>query len=188
MTRYDPQKHHRRSIRLKGYDYSQPGAYFFTLVAEGRQPVFSQVQDGIAVLTEIGRIVQRAWFRLPAFFPVILDEHILMPDHFHGILFIQQTDDGRCKGEASDKPISLHNDIPGPMFCPNENGTQPGSLNAIIQNFKSTSTRKINQYRGTPGLDVWQRNYYERIIRDEEELNRARVYIRCNPFRWDDKE
>jgi REP element-mobilizing transposase RayT len=180
---YEPQKHHRRSIRLKNYDYAQPGAYFVTLLTHDREELFGEFMDGRMYLSRIGEIVGAIWRRLPAYFSLRLDEWVIMPNHLHGIIWI--LDSG--KGEAfADKGlgISCHSVADAsPQREPI--GTQSGSLGAIIQNFKSISTRKINQALHTPGAPVWQRNYFEHIIRDEAELGRIRQYIRDNPVHWE---
>jgi REP element-mobilizing transposase RayT len=174
--KFDPSQRHRRSIRLKGYDYTQPGAYFVTLVTADRACLFGEILEGEIWPNPIGKIVEKCWYDLERHFPTIsLDEFILMPNHLHGII---------CMGEAS---ASLKRNFQ-PVFAADASpqrpiGTAPGSLGAIIQNFKSVSTRKINQVLGNSGQKVWQRNYYERIIRDEAELNRIRQYILNNPIR-----
>jgi len=181
MTPYDPQKHHRRSIRLKGYDYTQPGAYFVTLVTWQRECLFGEIEGETMRLNPVGELVQHAWLRLPSFFPIRLDAYVLMPNHFHGII---------CMGEASAaRVIPSIKIIPADASPQPPKGTQPGSLGAIIQNFKSTSTRRANRINASRGLPVWQRNYFERVIRDEAELARIVAYIQANPSRWqEDKE
>jgi putative transposase len=163
---FDPNRHHRRSIRLAGYDYAQPGVYFVTICTQERRPVLASVDTTGHALTRIGQVVARCWLALPRHFPnVALDAWVVMPDHLHGILVLSN-------GEASPSP-------PRPSQRPN--GTRPHSLNAIIQNFKSISTRKVNQLNGTPGVQMWQRDYYERIIRDERAFASIRRYIENNP-------
>ena len=138
--------------------------------------------DGENHLNDIGEIVHASWMRLPEFFPSRLDEWVVMPNHFHGILFILEVGAKQLpeKAVSGQKPG-------GNCFAPTNYppiGTQPGSLGAMVQNFKSISSRKINQIRSSPGNHVWQRDYFERIIRDEEELRHTRQYIRDNPFNW----
>jgi REP element-mobilizing transposase RayT len=175
--KYDPDKHHRRSIRLKGYDYSAEGACFVTICTRNRECLFGQIADGIMVLNEHGEIATRCWLEIPDHFPQVeLDEYIVMPNHLHGVLVI------RCRGEAFGAP----NASPLPPQPPH--GTQPGSLGAIIQNYKSISTRKINHQRKSPGTPVWQRNYYEHVVRNEKSLDDIRSYILSNPSCWDQDE
>ena len=182
---YDPRIHHRRSIRLKGYDYTAPGAYYVTLNVLQREPLFGEIMNGEMVYSEMGKIATDCWQRLGDFFPLRLDAWVLMPDHLHGIIMIEGT--GILKGEASagaSIDARLITADASPQHASQQpTGTKSASLNAIIQNYKSISTRKINQYRKTPGASVWQRDYYERVIRDEVEWQRIRRYILDNPLR-----
>lgn len=164
---YDPLKHHRRSIRLPGYDYSQPGAYFVTIMTQHRAPVMGQIVDGVMILSPIGRIVEACWKRLPSHFArVTLDAFVVMPDHFHGLLILEPAE------------ISATVQTDGKI-----RGTRPESLAAVIQNFKAVSTRRVNQVRRTPGTRLWQRNYYERIVFHTGAFQRVRHYIIGNPRR-----
>ena len=182
---YDAQKHHRRSIRLKGYDYAQPGAYFITLVAWQRQNRFGEIANGEVQLNQAGRIIHDSWQRLPAFFPVRNEVWVVMPNHFHGLLWI----DGEGKGEASAPSELLTSDInPADASPLRPNGTKPDSLAAIIQNFKSITTHRIHQLGVSPGMPVWQHNYYEHIVRNDKELERMRAYIQSNPLNWHDDQ
>ncbi len=165
--RYNSEIHQRRSIRLKGYDYSQPGAYFVTNVAQKRKCLFGVIIDGKMRLNEAGRIVRWTWHDLPNHVANIeLDEFIVMPNHMHGIIIIRE------------------NDFVGAGSEPTPTKSKPHSLPEIIRQFKTFSAKRINQWRGTVGVSVWQRKYYEHIIRDENELNRIRQYIRNNPANW----
>ncbi len=183
-TKFNPEKHHRRSIRVPGYDYTHPGAYFVTLVAWQRQCLFGDVHSGAVSLNKAGEIIQQIWAALPGYFPFIsLDAAVVMPNHFHAILVL--TGDG--KGEASANELLTFSHVPQADASPLQPiGTVPGSLGAIVQNFKSVSTRKINQASGERGVHVWQRNYFERIIRNDAELARIREYILQNPAHWDE--
>ncbi len=186
--RCDPDNHHRQSIRLKGYDYSQPGTYFVTLVAQNRERIFGTVEGNQIRLNEIGELVVNCWLSIPKYIDIArLDEYVLMPNHFHGIINI---DESYGKGEASPGIItSPIESISGDASPLQPRGTQSRSLSAIIQNFKSVSSRHVNRLYFKPGNKIWQRNYYERIIRNERELNAIRRYIRDNPLNWElDKE
>ncbi|MCG2768159.1 MAG: transposase [Chloroflexota bacterium] len=190
MTRYDPDKHHRRSIRLKGYDYTLPGAYFVTIVTHGRELLFD---DAI-----LHRVVETFWQRIPGHtLHVELDEWVVMPNHLHGIIIITDPVVGathsplnpsmkRPSGPATG--FQSERDQHGNASPLQATGPPSGSLGAIIGNFKSVTTRRINRVRHSPGLRVWQRNYYERIIRNERELNAIRQYICDNPSHWADDE
>jgi REP element-mobilizing transposase RayT len=185
---YDPEIHHRRSIRYDGYDYTLPGAYFVTLLCYGRQCLFGEIRENSIDLSQIGILVSRFWLRIPNHFELAsLDEFILMPNHIHGIIWIHEAD-GKGKAFAKfnldlDEPTSA-NALPLRQV-----GSKSGSLSSIIQNFKSVSTRIVNKQFFKPGNKIWQRNYFERIIRNERELNAIRQYIRDNPLNWEtDKE
>ena len=167
---FDPEKHHRRSVRLQGYDYAQVGAYFVTIVTQGRECLFGDVVDGEMVLNEYGQIIVGEWERTADIRPnVSLDVFIAMPNHIHGIIMIA---DGR--GTLQRAPTT-------------ERFGQPtsNSIPTIIRLFKSVTTKRINEVRGRPGGAVWQRNYYEHIIRDEDDLCRIREYIVNNPLQWE---
>ena len=185
---YNSEKRSRRSIRLKGYDYSQPGAYFVTLVSKNRECIFGRVEQNHIRHNEISELVVNCWLSISDHFDnTELDEFVLMPNHLHGIIFIHE---GLGKGEASPEGSSNWTAIlPGDASLQQPIGTQSGSLSAIIQNFKSISTRKVNRLCFEPGNKIWQRNYYERIMRNERELNATREYVRDNPLNWElDKE
>jgi REP element-mobilizing transposase RayT len=182
---YDPDKHHRRSIRLKGYDYAQPGAYFCTIVTHQRELLFD---DPV-----LRRIVETMWQHIPRHAPhVSLDEWCVMPNHVHGILVITERSRrgdafpvNRSDSRGSTFIGTLPVDTAGSSECIAPTGTSPGSLGAIVGNFKSVAARRINRVRKTPGASVWQRNYYERVIRNERELDAIRQYIVDNPLHWE---
>jgi putative transposase len=160
----------RRSIRLQGYDYSQAGAYFVTLCIQNRECLFGDIVNGEMRLNEAGRIVAEEWLKTAEIRDEIeLDEWVVMPNHFHGILVI-----GDCRGTARRAPTV-------------ERFGQPvvGSIPTIIRSFKSAVTKCINELRETPGTKFWQRNYWEHIVRNEPELNRIREYIHNNPAHWE---
>ncbi len=180
-SQYNPQIHHRRSIRLVGYDYTQAGAYFITICTHNRQNLFGKIVNGEMVLNEHGRVAAACWLDLARHFPhITLDEWVVMPNHIHGIIVIVT---GR--GEASAEPSGLSNVSVADASPQQPNGTDSGSIGAIIQNFKSVASRKINKQRGTPGTQVWQRNYWEHIIRNEQAYQRIADYIVNNPAQWD---
>src|SRR5258708_5374816 len=144
---YDPDKHHRRSIRLDGYDYAQEGAYFITICTHHREELFGEVQDGAMILNAYGQRVAEDWQRLSEFYPnLVQDEFVVMPNHLHGILILHET-------ANLSKPIS-----------------------EIIGRFKSFTTKAINQQRRTTGTAGWQRNYFEQVIRGAGMINAPREY------------
>lgn len=171
MTPYDSQRHHRHSIRLRGYDYTQPGAYFITICTHERELLFGDVVDGEMRTNEWGEIVREEWFRTAQLRPYVTlhdDEFVVMPNHVHGIIWIVGEIVGATRRVAPTPPT----------------GPDAGSIGAIIGQFKSIVTKRINALRATPGAPVWQRNYYEHIIRDERALTAIRRYIAENPLRW----
>jgi REP element-mobilizing transposase RayT len=176
--------HRRRSIRLPEYDYSSPGAYFITLVAREREHLFGTIENGCMHLNACGEIVWEIWKSLPQRYSRIrLDEAVVMPNHFHGILWIESP--------AAAGVGAIH-ELPQPQPQPEEEDFEARRIRRrrmllpkVIGYFKMNSARRINQLRGTPGIPVWQRNYYEHIIRNEGALHRIRRYIRNNPLRWE---
>lgn len=181
--KYNPDKHHRRSIRLKGYDYSSPGAYFITICTHQRQCLFGDIVDGEMRLNPLGQLVNACWQRLPFHFPnLTLDAFVVMPNHIHGILVL--TDPLR-RGEASGRQRVTSYENHCPDASPLQpRGTTPGSVGAMIQNFKSISAQRINRRCQPNTIKVWQRNYYEHIVRDETSLEHLRQYISNNPLSW----
>jgi putative transposase len=169
-VKYDPAR--RRSLRLKGYDYRQAGAYFVTICTQGRECLFGEVVDGQMQLNTLGEIVHRTWNDLPNHVAGMgLDEFVVMPNHVHGIIVMA---DESVVGAGS----------VGAGSEPAPTTTKRHGLPEIIRQFKTFSARRINEHRGTAGVQVWQRNYYEHIIRDEASLNRIREYIVNNPPQW----
>jgi REP element-mobilizing transposase RayT len=164
---YDPNVHHRRSIRLPNYDYSQPGAYFITICVQNHACLFGKIhitQNGAELELNVrGKMIHNIWQEMPFYNPgLVLDQFILMPNHLHGIMVL----------DAS----AQRNDL---------------SLPGIVRTFKAISTKRyaegVKKY-GWPRFPgrLWQRNYWERIIRNEKELHAVREYIYCNPAKWED--
>lgn len=177
---YDPERHHRRSIRLKGYDYTRPGAYFVTICTQNQQCLFGEVVDGEMRLNQAGHMVQAEWNALPDRFPSVgIDAFVVMPNHVHGIIVIT-------------------NDIVGAGLVPALNGATTingattrvaPTIGNVVGAFKSRTTvlytYGVKQIGWTPFRGrLWQRNYYEHVIRDESSLNHIRQYILDNPLRW----
>jgi len=174
-----PTKHHRRSIRLKRYDYTQPGAYFITICTHNRQCLFGKVVNGEMLLNALGEIVRDEWRHTAEIRPNVgLDAFVIMPNHIHGVIVIHA--DTR-RGTLQRAPtIEQHVPTTEQFGKPTSN-----SIPTIIRLFKSAVTKRINEMRGTPGIPVWQRNYYEHIVRNDGELNRIRKYIINNPLKWE---
>ena len=149
----------RRSTRLRSYDYSRAGSYFVTICAQNRECLFGNVMDDEMRLNAAGAIVQTVWDELPNHYPnVELDRFVVMPNHLHGIIVIVG---------AGLKPTPTKHGLP-----------------EIVRALKTFSARRINEMRNTPGVPIWQRNYYEHIIRNDESLHRIREYIVNNPAQW----
>jgi REP element-mobilizing transposase RayT len=156
----------RRSIRLKNYDYTTGGAYFVTICAHHRESLFGEVKDGVMRLNDHGVIARTAWEDLPNDYDgVRLDAFVVMPNHVHGIVWLQDTVGAGFK--------------PAPTPRPNRHG-----LPEFVRAFKTFSSRRINERRRTTGRPVWQRGYYEHVVRNMESLQRIEEYILSNPSRW----
>ena len=201
---YNPDKHHRRSIRLKGYDYTQAGAYFVTIVTQGRACLFGRVVDGDMHLNDAGQMIERWWSALSNKFPrVIPDAAIVMPNHFHGIIVItdgpiDDNDDDAVGADQRVRPMpgtradgGTHTGVPL-RVCPETGAARPSfdaGVPQIVQWFKTMTTNayirgvKTLGWAPFPGK-LWQRNYYEHIIRDENAHHRIRHYIINNPAQW----
>lgn len=169
---YNPCKHHRRSIRLKKYDYSQKGAYFVTICTNQKKCVLGGVEDSGIVLNEIGQIVQKTWTKLSMYYTgVDIDKFVVMPNHLHGIIILTDY----CRGGVT-PPCSM-GEATSPLREP--------TLGQIVAHFKYRTTKSINQISNTLGNRIWQRNYYEHIIRNEDDLSEIREYIITNPLKWE---
>ena len=217
----DRDTRHRRSIRLRGYDYTQAGVYFITVCVKHRACLFGDVVGGVMRLNEAGQRVQSVWDDLPLHYPhLILDAFVVMPNHVHGIVVLKNDADDKGAGlkpaptqpetaalsghanvRAGFKPICTELETAALLGCANVGAgfkparteparTQPTltkrhDLPEIVRAFKTFSARRINALRDAVGTPVWQRNYFEHIIRDEGSLNDIRQYITNNPAQWD---
>ncbi len=161
----------RKSIRLKGFSYTGNATYFLTICCLRRYCLFGNVYSGTMIPNGFGKIVRSKWFEASRRLHYIkTDEFVVMPNHIHGLIHIES------------QTIST-------MADSNSLGDNPINANSLlgifVGSFKSAVTRHINAERGTPGLSIWQRNYYEHIIRNDHALDRIREYIRYNPYNWD---
>jgi putative transposase len=176
---YGREKHHRHSIRLPGYDYAQPGAYFVTICTKDRLCLFGEVVAGQMRLNDAGCIVRQCWSDIPNHFPhVQLDAFIIMPNHVHGILVIAHHVGAK---NFSPLPSPPHSPLQPPPHDHHPRGTSK-TIGSVIRGFKIGVTKWFRQ--NTHIQTVWQRNYYEHIIRTEDALHRIREYIVTNPMRW----
>lgn len=173
------QKRNRKSIRLKGYDYSQPGHYFITICTHHRAHLFGDVRDGQMVLSAMGAVADACWRAVPEHYPnVRVDAYVIMPNHVHGVLEIMDV------GAQDFVNVGAQDFVP-----PRSDGKThkfgkiiPRSVATIVRGFKTGVTKWARE--NTDVHVAWQRNYYEHIVRDDEALNRIRQYIRNNPARW----
>lgn len=169
---FDRDAHHRRSIRLPGHDYASTGAYFVTIVTKERECLFGDVVHGEARLNSFGDVIARESARSAEIRKEIsLDSFVVMPNHMHAIVHI------RSVGAHDRAPLRT----PRPGDLPLR---RPRSLGALIAGFKSSATKTINLMRDAPGVPIWQRNYYERVIRNADDLARICQYIKDNPANW----
>jgi REP element-mobilizing transposase RayT len=200
--KYSEDRHHRQSIRLKGYDYSQNGAYFVTICTKERVCFFGNIVNNdigntLCIPTEMGKIAQECWYDIPNHYPsVLLDAFILMPNHIHGILFLGQK--GEIGGHDRNGGVQNRNEGVQDIEPLRVNKFQkiiPGSIGAIIRGYKIGVTKWARNHpvgaqyfvpplQKVPPLQIWQRNYYEHIIRDEKSCNNIRKYIANNPMNW----
>jgi putative transposase len=171
---------YRHTHRLPEYDYRQPGAYFITICTHNRETLFGEIIDKRMHLNAAGQMVQTVWDEIPLHFPhVILDEFVVMPDHFHGIVIIND-----AVGAIHELPgcfvhhqRAIH-ESPLHMYMINRRNM---TIPKIIGRFKMQTAKQINTYRNSPGIPVWQRNYWEHIIRDQREHAAVCNYIHNNP-------
>jgi putative transposase len=183
-SKFDPKKHHRRSIRLQEYDYAQPGAYYVTVVVWQRKFLFGDVVNKEMVLSNFGLVAKQQWEKIPRRFPNIeLGAFIIMPNHMHGIIVI--TDGRGTAGNRDD-----HDDKSSRRAPSHEEFQKPvkGSVPTIVRSYKSAVAYRINLIQRTQGVPVWQRNYYEHIIRNQQDLQNKTDYIGANPMLWDDDD
>jgi REP element-mobilizing transposase RayT len=172
-TTANPDSRDRRSVRLRGYDYTQASGYFVTICTYQRECLFGEIVDREMRVNDLGRIAERVWLHTADVRPnIMLDAFVVMPNHIHGIIALT----------ARVTATESHTD------CVRRSGPLRGSLGAIMGQFKSIVTKTINRLRGGPEMLVWQRSYFEHIIRNENDLRRIRDYIENNPARWAEDE
>lgn len=157
-------------MRLENFDYSQAGLYFVTICTKDRKCIFSEINHGIMMLNQIGIIANQCWCNIPNHYQNInLDAYVIMPNHIHGIIEISERSQAVVSRHASTLQLGngkLHN------------------LSMIVGSFKSAVTHQVNIMNHNDNLDIWQKSFYDHIIRDENSLQRIRRYIEANPYRW----
>jgi putative transposase len=186
---YNPEIHHRRSIRLHNYDYASAGAYFVTICTQNRECLFGEIDAREMRLNNAGSIIEKGWMEaIGKFKGIELDEFVVMPNHFHGVIVIigapcadPPISEGKTNIESIGKITAVADARPGP------------ALGDIVGAFKSITTHAyingVAQQNWPPfSGKLWQRNYYERVIRNDDELTRAREYIITNPLKWYEDE
>ena len=202
---YDPNRHHRKSIRLKHHDYVQPGAYFITVCVQDRMHAFGEIHDGVMQCNAAGLIAHRTLQSLPQRFPNIeMDETIVMPDHIHTIIrihvgarFIAPTTTPELKSQNEFDLVSRDGGIEprDTAFLARGSGAGSGwegvmnhapTVGEMVRVFKAVMAVRIRR-AGWDGFG-WQRNYFETIIRNEQHLEHTRAYIQHNPSRWLDRQ
>jgi putative transposase len=206
---FDPEKHHRRSIRLRNYDYSQPGAYFVTICTYQKQCWCGEIKNGQMCLNQLGKIVADEWLKTPKIRPNFqLDEWIIMPNHLHGIIIINDCYSNENKrdlgaNQDNNRDLERRDGFIGQDFGVNHDNKganqhnnrdlgarnaplrqKPNSLSSFVAGFKSAVTKRINLLRQNTNIPIWQRNYYESIVRDEKSLAAIKSYIINNPSCW----
>lgn len=179
----------RRSIRLRGYDYSQTGLYFLTLCTYERRCLFGDVVDGAMHLNPLGDIVAQEWMRTADIRREMrLDAFVVMPNHLHGLVWIIDPPANQAPGHISTDPVGAHGVRPAygvrPMYGRAPLHRPPRSLGSFVAGFKSATTRRINAVRGLGGHPVWQRNYWDHIVRSDHDTVQILEYIQHNPARW----
>jgi REP element-mobilizing transposase RayT len=191
--KFNPDTHHRHSIRLKDYDYTQAGAYFVTICAWRQECIFGEIVAGEIRLSPLGNLLYEEWFRSANIRKEIRlheDEFVIMPNHLHGIVWIVGADGIRPGTTPAPPPVGADGIRPGVVPRDDGDGASlaplqraPRSLSSFVAGFKASVTSRARRELYMPG--IWQRNFYEHIIRNDADLQRIEAYIRTNPQRWE---
>lgn len=181
--KYDPKIHHRRSIRLRGHDYTQAGEYYVTLCVKDRECLLGEILRDHVKLSRIGEIAKECWEEIPKHFPnAALDEYVIMPNHVHGIIILGNPVGTRHAVSQRDTAPQLHAVSQRERF----GKPVPGSLSTIMRSFKSAASKGIHS-KGYSAF-AWQSRFYEHVIRNAKDLDRIRNYILDNPCTWSKDE
>jgi REP element-mobilizing transposase RayT len=195
MVKFDPKIHHRRSIRLQGYDYSQAGAYFVTIVAWHREFLFGEIVNNEMELSRYGEIVQKWWGEIPIHFPNLeTSAFVIMPNHVHGIIFIVERR-GTVSVPRDNQPLNIL-ETPNSNETSEQGGETPPlrvirvpTLGQVVAYFKYQSKKEMNTVENAGTVTkFWQRNYYEHVIRNESDLQNKTDYIEANPLLWNEDD
>jgi REP element-mobilizing transposase RayT len=202
-------KHQRKSFRLSEYDYSFPNWYYITICTHERRNLFGNIKNGKMILNKFGNVVEEEWTQTKELRKYIdLDYYVIMPNHLHGIIIIEQSIEknnfqspshttenvgATCRIEPTD--LQGRGELNSPtgdnsgriQYAPTNNKfkSPSHSLGAIVRGFKSSVTKRLREISGNSDLNIWQRNYYEHIIRNEIDLQNIRKYITLNPLKWE---
>lgn len=177
--KFNPDCHHRISIRLQGYDYTRAGLYFITLCCYDRAHLFGEVSNSKMNLTDAGRIAEVCWKAIPNHFPeVVIHEYVIMPNHIHGIIEISGGMENEPSVGAENIPPGANIDSPQriPFKSPSK------TIGSIVRGFKIGVTKWVRE--NSEVQKVWQRDYYEHIIRNEKSYQIISAYILNNPENW----
>ena len=174
----------RRSTRLRGYNYRQTGGYFVTICVQDQKCLFGKIIDGQMQLNEIGKIVIECWNRIPQhFFSTELDVYVVMPNHVHGVILLS-TGGSKSACPPTHAQPNRRGEVSSSPSSNRKHEVSSPTLGHVVAYFKYQSTKYINQHRDIPGTQIWQRNYYDHILRDDMDLQRIRQYITDNPMQW----
>ena len=194
--KYNPDLHNRHSIRLRGYDYASAGMYFVTICCQNQEHLFGKIIDGKMILNECGKIAMQCWQKIPRHFPnAILHEHVIMPNHIHCVIELtnavgaknlspirnerpQHRNERLQHGNACPTDHSFDSRQRAKNFSPLHQCGTSRTIGSVIRGFKIGVTKQL-------GHSIWQRNYYEHIIRSEPEHVKIAAYIRNNPILWE---
>lgn len=193
--RYDPKIHHRRSVRLKGYDYSSVGAYFVTICVQDKLGLLGHITNSQIFLDDAGKMIDHWWNEMKNKYPFItIDDYVIMPNHFHGIIHIVGADLCVCPdndtNSAKDKQTEIVQDSQPIKGEHTGSPLRRTAISNMVQWFKTMSTNEYIRhvkYNGWPAFSgrLWQRNYYEHIIHGDRGLRKIRKYIADNPRAWE---
>ena len=193
IPKMNTDKRNRKSLRLKDYDYSQPGYYYVTLCVQNRECLFGYIKEGKMEFSDAGKMIQKWWCELTNKYPTLeLDTFQIMPNHIHGILIIQPVGANLCvRPIRQDSNLNVrHNDI---VRQTGQTHRSAPTLGTNVQWFKTMATNEYIRGVKQKGWEPFrgkllQRNYYERVIRNEKELEKIRKYIAENPAKWAEDE
>lgn len=179
----DYKKYQRKSIRLSDYDYSVPSWYYITICTYGRRKLFGEINNGKMIMNKFGNVVEEEWIRTKVIRKnVDLDYYVIMPNHLHGIIIIEQSIENVG---ATRRVAQKEEDGAIQRIAPTKQRLISNSLGSIIGQFKSKVTEKLREISGNSDFKIWQRNYYEHIVRNEIDLQNIRQYISLNPLKWE---